>query len=141
MSLPRVASFPLGAPVPIRLRIVTKTKVMKYADIEALTSKGKEIFPAPPSNPSLVSLRLDKLVWLKASIARYSGVIDGANLIPRNSQFDVFEPEWVATTEKKRRAAGSTAKGGRAQNHNCVQFGSNFQHSYHQVPSMLSKYC
>lgn len=102
MSLPDVPSFPFSTPLPFRMRIMTRTKDMKYADVGALTTKGKEVFPAPPITPTSVILRLDKRIHIDSeTYTQIAPVTEhGTNLIPQDSHFTVFEPEWITISKR-----------------------------------------
>lgn len=100
ISLPDITSFPFDTPLPFRMHIMTRTKDMKHADVEAMVSKGKELFPAPPLKPISVLLRLHKLIRAEANAQKLSSTQHGPNLIPKDSQFNVSEPEWIVTSEK-----------------------------------------
>jgi hypothetical protein len=99
LEIPELTSFPIAVAIPFHLRITTSTKSMKREELDKLIADGKEVFPAPPSDPSTIILRLDKRVRLKANyIARDRTRVDGHSLVPHDPvayTFSIDKPEWI----------------------------------------------
>lgn len=83
---------------------------MKREELDKLIEDGKEVFPAPPSDPSTIILRLDKRIRLKANyIARDRTRVDGHNLVPQDPiayTFSVDKPEWIPESNSKDQNVG-----------------------------------
>jgi hypothetical protein len=95
-------SLPISTPIPFQLNIVSVSKEMKRSEYDAQVAKGKEVFPAPPSTPSAVVLRIDKRVFLKARSFRTDVLLDGPNLMPHNCQVIAEEPIWIPASSNKK---------------------------------------
>ncbi|KAF7296023.1 Arrestin-N domain-containing protein [Mycena kentingensis (nom. inval.)] len=76
LTLPDVPSFPIGATIPFSLYIETDTKPMDRKDApEAPVDKhGKPLFPAPPQDSSLVSLKIHR--WSQVRAKNYTRTVD-----------------------------------------------------------------
>jgi hypothetical protein len=110
LVIPDLESFPIGIPVPFRLRVATTTKPMERSELDEQLSEGKEVFPAPPTTPTSIRLQIDKKVKVKAQyMPRESHRIEGNNLISNNPSAYNFvqeRPEWIPSSSKKEDAVG-----------------------------------
>jgi hypothetical protein len=127
-SHPAVASFPIGIPIPISMRITTFTKQMLKSDTtkDAFSShNNKPLFPPPPETPAGVRLRLYSITHLKA---------EGESAVNHNriGQLGGFGEKSSSSHQIKKRIAQpvwiSEEEGGREDSKGCwrreVQFDS-----------------
>jgi hypothetical protein len=71
LALPDLATYPIGTPIPVQLRVTSRTKPLRASEHPApRPSDEKPLFPAPPVDPAQLELQVDRAVWIKAKSFR-----------------------------------------------------------------------
>ena len=102
LVLPDISTYPLFTKIPFTLRVITKTKEMKYDKKD----EHKEVFPEPPRTPQAVSLVLRRHIKINAqgwkqngeeTIAQLGGLGKDSNTLASESQpvSLTFDKTWV----------------------------------------------
>jgi hypothetical protein len=107
-------ALPIGTPIPISLTIVTFTKMMKQSDTpdDAFDpSNRKQLFPAPPTDPTKLELLLRSNVHISARGHTHDFTYEQEHLCgfgKRASPYEaaplqrtISQPEWIPGEDGK----------------------------------------
>ncbi|EIN05819.1 hypothetical protein PUNSTDRAFT_54683 [Punctularia strigosozonata HHB-11173 SS5] len=113
LRLPDIPAFPFGTPIRVHLDVTTVTKPLKPSDVPD-EGDDKPLFPAPPIDPSSVTLRVDMTAKMKSGLSRtitdtiidHGGPIGGFGLpgpYGPHVRYWQEKPIWTTTTLEPKR--------------------------------------
>ncbi|KAJ7099484.1 hypothetical protein B0H15DRAFT_944899 [Mycena belliarum] len=103
--LPDLPSFPMVTGIPFSFHVLTTTKQVHHKDLE---DKRDKLFPAPPTSPADVELRLHRRGRMSAHFTRHpiddrfdlAGSL-GDQAAINQVRMRIDEPEWIHTPDQK----------------------------------------